>query len=128
MKNTDQKELPKNVFVEPKGVFTNGVLCEAITDSGGTPVVEKIKYGNRTVSTLEMATNLLEKAYTSVANLNNELKFNVYAKINDTFQRFEILEPSLRRKAKKAKLLKKSKLEDKIGKRRERSEVQKAPD
>ena len=127
MEKTDQKELPKNVFIEPKGVFSNGVLCEAITDSGGTPVVEKINYGNKIVSTLEMTTDLLDKAYASVANLNNKLKFNVYAKINDTFQRFEILEPSSRIKAKKAKLLKKSELENKREKRRERSEVQKAP-
>ncbi len=100
MKKTNQKELPMNVFVEPKDVLTNMIFCEAITDSGGTPGVEKIKYGKRIIPTLEMTTDLLKKAYNSAISLNNQLKFNVYAKINDNFQRFKILEPFSQKKAK----------------------------
>jgi hypothetical protein len=59
---------------------------------------------------------------------NFKLKFVVYAEINSTLQLYRLLDPIIQKRAKQMRILKKSKLADKIEKKRERSEVQKAPD
>jgi len=58
---------------------------------------------------------------------NFKLKFVVYAEINSTLQLYKLLEPVLQKKAKQAKLLKKSGLENRAEKRRGKSAVQETP-
>ena len=98
-------DLPKSVFVEPKNVFTNEALCKAIIDSGGNPIIEKIKYKGKIVPTLEMSTDLVKEAYASVSDLN-KLKFKTYRKIGENkYQLFELLKPRKRTGRKISKYL-----------------------